>query len=163
MNKSIIGWIFAVLVLFGCMGVIAVGALLGFSMNSDLTKTKADLATANQAATQQSADLEKVNSQVAVLETKFNNTVCKTTVEIDYSTKKTAMDTILAYANGLGYSAYGADEKLFFDINGFTDLWVVTILADKSGTYGKSLDFFLYTDSKTTYFSEKGCWVQAPV
>jgi hypothetical protein len=188
MNKAIIGWIFAVVVLLGCLAVIGVAAFVGYGLNNDLTKTKADLVSANDTLTQTSADLDKAKTNITKLngdltvaqdqatqlqtnlddmttqktaaETKFNATICETTGKIDFSSQQTAMDTLLSYVRTIGYTAYGVDEKLYYGINGFSDLWIVDIVANKSATYGVGLDFFLYRNSKTAYFAQKGCWVQ---
>jgi hypothetical protein len=64
MNKALIGWIFAIIVLFACFAVIAIGGIFGYSLNNSLTKTAAELATANQTITQKDSDIQKGKSEL---------------------------------------------------------------------------------------------------
>jgi hypothetical protein len=190
MNQGIIGWIFAVLILFACLAVIAVAAIFGLSMNGDLTNARADLASANDTITQKSADLDKANKSVTKLngqlqdsldqatqlqssmddltaakkdiETKYNAMICKKTAAINYNTHQTAMDSILSYARGEGYTIDIADVKIIPDVIGYDSLWVVQMTADKTATSSIFMEFFLFPSKKATLFGPKGCWVEVP-
>jgi hypothetical protein len=107
MNKSVIGWIFALLVLFACIAVILVGGFFGYSMNADLSKAKADLDTANQTVTQKKADLDKANANLTKITSQLDD--AKTAAD----DLQTSLDTIksLLCSDGPSWSSIVASSN----------------------------------------------------
>jgi hypothetical protein len=188
MNKGIIGWIFSALVLFGCLVVLGVGGYFGYTTYNELTKTKADLATANDNLAQTTADLDKANTDITKLngdltdakdqaaqlqsslddmtslktaaETRFNKTVCKTTKTFDYSSYNALQAGISTFIRTVPDVPSSFKNQLIYGLPGTGNLWLVMIVDGPSNF--PVFFFYAYPDQKATYFGNDACWLQAP-
>jgi hypothetical protein len=188
MNKSIVGWIIAIVIFVVSLGVIVGGGLYAKNLNESLVKTSADLTSAKQTLAQNKTDLEKANSSITkltaelkdsqdqttqvqasldtltsaktTLETKYNAMWCKNTASFDYSDKQKTLDAIVAYAINLGYAINGPDASLSSELQGLDNVWLVRINANKVGQNSVPLDLFVFPSQKATLFGTFGCWVE---
>jgi hypothetical protein len=168
MNKSIVGWIFAGVVLCACLAVIAGGVLFGLNLNTQLTQTQADLATANQTVTQKSAELDQSKSQAAqlqtsldALQTKFNGTKCTTTTTFDYSNYGPLQNGLAAFVKTYSGVVSTGKNLLTYGYQGAKTLWKVEI--QYSGSDSSRYDtmvFFVFPEHKSVFFGNDGCWLQ---
>jgi hypothetical protein len=120
MNKSLIGWIFAVVVLLACFAVIAVAGIAGFSLNNSLTKANQDLAAANSSLTSIKGKLQTAEDQVATLTSSLDS--YKSLLCSGDSWSRITSGTKLG--NGTGSGTFAGQN---FDVYGLdNDVWVVT-------------------------------------
>jgi hypothetical protein len=168
MNKSIIGWIFAALVLLACLAVIAVAAIVGFSLNNDLTKSKADLATANQTISDQTKELENEKFKAGQLQTSFDDlknlygkTICTTTKELDYSSYHGLQVQLGDFTSTYPGVASVLHNNLTYGLKGSGNAWLIEVNFSEPGSnYTYNFYFFAFPDQKATFFGNDGCWVQ---
>jgi hypothetical protein len=184
MSKTIIGWIAAGIVLFACLAVIAAAAIMGFSLNNDLTKTKADLAAANQVVSDKTTALDSANTSITklnsdlsdakaetakiqtletALEYRFSYTVCPSPSSFNYDSKESAISSAVSFARTYRNVGSVINQGLLYGYQGNTTLWTITIVYDVSNTsVTNQLVFFLFPDKKSTFFGNDACWLELP-
>jgi hypothetical protein len=190
MNKSIIGWVLAGIVLFACLVVIAGGGYFAYDLNTKLTKTTGDLAAANETISKKTSDLDKANknitklngdvkdaqdkaagiqvslddmtSEKSAIESKFNATVCKKSVSLDYSSYDTARNGLKDFANTLPEVRSIDTSSITYGFDGLADLWTLELVFTKSDNSKMLLEFYIFPKTKSTFFGNDGCWLQTP-
>jgi hypothetical protein len=129
--------------------------------NKNITSLNGEITDAQDKADQLQASLEAMTAAKTKLETKDSAALCKETAKVDYSSSEGAKDSIFSYARSVGFTVASVDEKIFTVIPGFSNVWVIQMVADRSGTSYTYMNFFLYINRKSTFFGEQGCWVEA--